>query len=499
MRAVVEAWYTHEPVDSRTTDGLGGGLALLVLFVPMGLYLAREAMHSEEQWLGDQGLGLGRTLAGQITDAVLLGDRLGLHDALVKAARGAPQVRYIAVVDAGGSVVAHTFEDGCPLALGERWRRGEGGEFRFRVAEGPWLDVCVPILSGQLGALHVGLSRVEAVRAMARATWTAGAALFVALGTALVGSRLVASRVSQPLRRLEAVVSRYPGDRDWGQAKGIGGTREIATLSEGIAAMGERLQELEGEQAATQERMIHTERLAALGELAAGLAHEIHNPLDGMLECLRYLEADPAKSSRGDKYYPMMRDGLQRIARVMQGMLTFARWGQRITLETCSVGEAMEELELLVRQQLEGRRVQLTWRVIGECSCLADRHGLSQVVLNLVLNAADAAEDEPQPAVHVEVTCDATWVYVVCDDNGPGVPQDLRERIFEPFFTTKPRGKGTGLGLSVSRQTIRAGGGEILLSPGASPLGGARFTIRLPKVACAEASDACNACAGPYR
>jgi len=478
--------------------GWGGGLALVALFVPVGLYLAREATHSEEQRLADWGLSLGRTLAGQITDAVLLGDRLGLHDSLAKAARGAVQVRYIAVADARGDVVAHTFEGGFPLALAERWRAGGGGEFRFRVAEGPWLDVSVPLLWGQAGTLHVGLSRAEVVRARVRATWAAGAALFLALGMALVGARVVASRVSLPLRRLEAVVSRYPGDRDWEQARRVGGTREVVALADRIAAMGQRLQELEAEQAATRERMVHAERLAALGELAAGLAHEIHNPLDGMLECLRYLEADPAKSARGEKYYPMMRDGLQRIARVMQGMLALAKWGQTVVVGTCLVREVMEALELLVRAQLKGRRVALSWRAAGECSCVADRDGLGQAVLNLVLNAADAVEGRPDPAVRVEATCDARWVYVTCEDNGPGVPEDVRDKVFVPFFSTKPRGKGTGLGLSVSRQIIRACGGEIELSPEPSSLGGARFTIRLPKVACAEAADGSVACAGSH-
>ncbi len=121
------------------------------------------------------------------------------------------------------------------------------------------------------------------------------------------------------------------------------------------------------------------------------------------------------------------------------------------------------------------------WQSTGGGICLCNRNGLSQAVLNLVLNAAEAAEGGPDPEVAIEATCDSQWVYLSVEDSGPGVPDEVRDRIFEPFFTTKPVGKGTGLGLSVSRQLIRAAGGEVELAPGLSRLGGARFVIRMPR------------------
>jgi len=227
--------------------------------------------------------------------------------------------------------------------------------------------------------------------------------------------------------------------------------------------------------------MVQSERLAALGELAAGLAHEIHNPLDGMQECLRFLEQDPGKSARAEKYYPMLRAGLDRIARVMREMLTFARSGRNISVEVCRVGQVLEELELLVRENMKGRKVRLSWPKPGGCACLCDPQGLAQAGLNLILNAAEAVAVSPDPQVRVDAACDSDWVYISVEDNGPGVPPELRERIFEAFFTTKPFVKGTGLGLSVSRQLIRAAGGELELSRDGGSLPGARFVIRLPR------------------
>jgi two-component system NtrC family sensor kinase len=113
---------------------------------------------------------------------------------------------------------------------------------------------------------------------------------------------------------------------------------------------------------------------------------------------------------------------------------------------------------------------------------VCDRHGLLQAGLNLVLNSIDAVEEAGiSGLVHVRSYCDDRWVFVSVEDNGPGVPDNLRERIFDPFMSTKPVGKGTGLGLSVSRQLIRSGGGELSLMDESGSLGGALFVIRLPK------------------
>jgi C4-dicarboxylate-specific signal transduction histidine kinase len=246
--------------------------------------------------------------------------------------------------------------------------------------------------------------------------------------------------------------------------------------------MVRRLEQLEQDRTVTQESMIHAERLAALGEIAAGLAHEIHNPLDGMLECVRHLNKDPGKSSRADKYYPMLEDGLQRIAVTMRRMLTFAHSGQKVEPKPCLMGELLDALQLLVQARLDDSRVRLTWRRPKDRQCACDREGMSQAGLNLILNAVEAAETSPEPQVQIEGTCDAEWVYLTVGDSGPGVPGDLRDRIFKPFFTTRPAGEGTGLGLSVSRQLVRAGGGEVELASEPSSLGGAKFVIKLPRL-----------------
>jgi len=466
-----------------------GTAALLVLFVPSALYLTHSLSASVETALLERGGTLGRALAAQAVEPVLVEDRLALRDLLDRATAGHQEVRYISIQSDRGEVVAHTFGDGYPVALGELWRTRPGQTTRFRAEGESLVDIPVPVLEGQLGYLHVGVSRATAIRQGERVLWLMGLLLTAGLGVILAGSRFVAARVCRPLQQLEQAVSRFPQQRMDGTGLQRRGTREVESLARGFGAMVERLDALSQDRQATQERMIHAERLAALGELAAGLAHEIHNPLDGMLECLRYLQADPDKSQRAAKYYPMLREGLERIARTMHQMLGFARSGQRVCPQPCGVRDMMEALELLVRPRVKDRKVQLSWRSSGDCVCYCDPDGLVQAGMNLVLNALEAADGSPGAQVAVDVSCDNRWVYICVEDSGPGVPGGLRSKVFDAFFTTKPSGKGTGLGLSVSRQLIRAAGGELELSPEPSSFGGAKFVIRLPKVQNGEERD----------
>lgn len=466
-----------------------GTTAQVVLLVPIGLFLTHTVLTLEDGAVSSSGLSLAKGLRGQIVEPMLLEDRLTVHDALHRAAGSEKDLRYLGVTNARGEVIAHTFPDGYPKTLGEMWRTGTQGVTRFRTAEEPLLDVSVPLMDGQLGSLHVGMSRRRAEEAAERLAWWMGGALAASLAVVLAGAQLVSTRVSRPLRRLEEKVSLLPQQARAGMDLRVSGTKEVVSLAERFSDMADRLASLERERAATQEKMVHAERLAALGEMSAGLAHEVCNPLDGMLECLRYLQADPQLRQREAKYYPMLQEGLERIGRTMKGMLTFARSGHSVEAEPCNVSDMITALKPLMETHMKGRNVRLTWSESGDCTCLCNRQGLAQTALNLVLNAADAAEGSQDPQVRIETSCDADSVYIYVDDSGTGVPQKLRDEVFAPFFTTKQPDKGTGLGLSVSRQLIRAAGGELELATDSGGLGGARFVIRLPKAHSLECTD----------
>ena len=468
-----------------------GTVALIIFAAPVGFFVARNASSADELRLAERGDSVARTLAAGVDYLMLIESKLGLLNALHKAADADDEVLYISAMNQRGDVAACTFEpDGASPALVEFWQQNEGQVTVLRTEDGPMMNVSVRQTEWRrLRALNVGLSRSGAIAASSRVMWVMAISLAVALFVVFAGAQVVPAHVSRPLRQLEKQVLHLPGRPSSAISVPVSATREVERLSKGFADMIARLESLENERATTQERMVSAERLAALGELAAGLAHEIHNPLDGMLECLRYLDAEPNKGPRAEKYYPMLHDGLERIAGVMRSMMTFARSGQRVSVDHHSVAGIMESLAPLVEKQFEGRNVRFTWKMPHGCVCLCDRQGLGQALLNLALNAADAAAESSGPEVRIGAECDDHWVRIIVEDSGPGIPADLRDRIFDPFFSTKPVGKGTGLGLSVSRQLIRAAGGDVELCAEPGALGGARFVIRLEKSSNSECKN----------
>lgn len=232
---------------------------------------------------------------------------------------------------------------------------------------------------------------------------------------------------------------------------------------------------------ATRTRLLQSEKLAVLGQLAAQVAHEVRNPLGVIRSAAQGLgETVAAGDARAERACSFITAEIDRLNSVITSLLAFARPLQ-VDARPVAVARIFERALLLARDELGAKGIRVTQ---ADTSALppvaADTDLMSQVVLGLLSNAADAVPPagEIVLAAHTE---DGT-VRLQVADSGPGVPAELRGRIFEPFFTT--RQKGTGLGLAIARQIVRAHGGEIGVGEGRG--GGACFTISLPSAGGAE-------------
>jgi two-component system sensor histidine kinase HydH len=226
-----------------------------------------------------------------------------------------------------------------------------------------------------------------------------------------------------------------------------------------------------------QRRAHQAEKLAAVGTMAAGLSHEIKNPLNAALLQLMVLE-------RRIKRIPALPDGvleplaivqeeIKRLAAFLDEFLHYAR-PREIAPTSMDVGQMIAQVVALLGAQAATAQLRLEPRVEALPALRADEPRLQQALLNLVLNAIQAT-----PAggwVRIEARVDDGMVLIAIEDSGPGVPEDTVRRIFDPFFTTKHA--GTGLGLPIVHSTVTQHGGTIQYERGAA--GGARFVIRLP-------------------
>jgi PAS domain S-box-containing protein len=239
------------------------------------------------------------------------------------------------------------------------------------------------------------------------------------------------------------------------------------------------------ERRAWQAELMRNDRLAAIGLLAASVAHEVNNPLTYMLLHLERLEellpaaiADAALRQRTTEVIAAARDGGERVRTIVRDLLSVARHDHEATL--ISVGEVMDTALKLAGSAV-GERAEIVHTTEDVSPVMANPGRLSQVFVNLLLNAADAFE-QPAPTNRIEIAITSAstpgYVVIAIEDNGRGIAEPDLARIFEPLFTTKPRGSGTGLGLSICKGIVSDLGGSI---SAASRHGqGTRMEVRLP-------------------
>jgi signal transduction histidine kinase len=276
------------------------------------------------------------------------------------------------------------------------------------------------------------------------------------------------------------------------------GARELVELGSSLAQMTERLRadeealrskiaEIEryaADLSRAQERLVRSERLASVGRLAAGLAHEIGNPLAALLGFEELMLQGGLDEAEQRDFLLRMQRETERIHHILRDLLDFARPAAPSIAPPApepagSVGDALADVAALVKPQRAFREVELSTDVAARLPRVALSHQrIVQLLLNLLLNAADAA---PRPGGRVVVRAarlSEDRVRIQVEDNGPGIAPEVKDRLFEPFVTTKGVGEGTGLGLAVCRGLVEAAGGSITVeAPGA---GGARFVIDLP-------------------
>ncbi len=238
------------------------------------------------------------------------------------------------------------------------------------------------------------------------------------------------------------------------------------------------------ERKAMQARLAQADRLAALGMLSAGVAHEINNPLAYVLLNLELIKRELAKSENVDRRALLgrleeARHGAERVATIVRDLKTFARedQGTRWPVELHVVLDAALNV---VGAEIEKRgHLTRSYGPMPAVEGIAAR--LEQVFVNLLLNAAQALreEDAARNEVELRAVADAEWVYVSVADTGVGMTDEIRRHIFDPFFTTKPPGVGTGLGLPICQGIVGAHGGtiEVTSAPGV----GSTFTVKLKR------------------
>jgi len=227
-----------------------------------------------------------------------------------------------------------------------------------------------------------------------------------------------------------------------------------------------------------QEQLIQSEKMSAIGQLIAGVAHDLNNPLASVVGFSDFL-AEAGVPASLEEPLQVIRQEAERAATIVKNLLSFARTqeGERMRQP---IQPLLDSTLVLLRNQLMTHKVEATLDVEpGLPEVEVDANQIKQVFVNLINNACQAiASDAPSGRIWISAKRAQDVIAVSVTDSGPGIPEDVAARVFEPFFTTKPEGEGTGLGLSICQGILKEHGGRISLE--SRPGSGATFTVELP-------------------
>jgi len=447
----------------------------------------RLLTHAEEE-----GKTLAESMAIPFTIALLyeevgLVEEAGLMDTFISMLmkRKHPDLLYAFVLDEDGKVIAHNdfkefgkkYSDEISRKAMESW---ETVVQHLQYDGMNALDVATPlnISSKRWGTLRIGISLAYIENRIAKIYKRI---ILLTLGLtagSTMGIILLARILTKPLKKLSKAMDKVHLGEFYVDLTPKG-KDEVASLQRSFLWMLERLRRQEEERKKTQELLMRIEKMASLGTLAAGVAHEINNPLGGILNCLSILSKDRVPKQKRKEYLELMKDGLKRIQMAVRNLLDYSQQ-QKLELVPTDINSLIDQTLLLTQHLMEKRNIQV--KKDYSCLCepfqvLTDRYLMGQVIMNIVLNAIQAMEEGGLLTISTKSKDGQCLIEI--SDTGRGIPEEILPKIFDPFFTTKDVNEGTGLGLPVSLAIIKRHGGAITVK---SQIGkGTTFTISIPK------------------
>jgi len=435
-----------------------------------------------------EGRLLGETLAIPIINDLIyeklgLVEEGGLLDNYIMEifSRKEMDMLYISILDDEGRVVSHNdisnygkvFSD--PLTL-NALQENKFLVQRFLTAEQNALDFSVPLSIGKKrwGTLKFGVS-LKKIEKVVTATIKKIIVLTLLLiaggfGIILLISRRFISPITQLANTMEKTRSDYLDVK-----VDVRGHDELAVLGERFNGMIERIKQANAELKRTNEKLVQSEKLASIGILASGVAHEINNPLGGVFNCIQMLKQKGDDPEFREKYLGLINEGLERIENTVNKLLWMARKNEHRPV-AINIKDAVASVYSFVEYKARKGSIQFINETGEDLNIFIDPHDFQQVMLNLFINAIHAMENGG--LLKVAGYREDSRVQIRVKDTGTGIVQENLNKIFDPFFTTKPQGQGTGLGLWLTFEIIRNYNGEISVESEAGR--GSTFTLSFP-------------------
>ena len=475
-----------ESLRTRVLLAMAGTITVIMMVISWGILAQwRETVLAKER---QHAIAVSRAFSVTVVEAMIYeGNDLAqsegfLANYITGFMRQDPRLRYIIILGPAGEPIARSLQ--APPARADALPQGilSGSVPRtwFRHVEGAgWVqEVYCPLTTGRKrwGSLVAGLEAESVRRELARNFFLLFGLTLVVTGLMMLLLWVLLGRLLRSLRDLVRAMDALELGGD-GPADLPERRDEIGVLFRHFQGMRDRLSRSRLELLGAQEQVYHAERLAAIGRLASGIAHELNNPINGVRNCIYAIRRDPDDREKTLAYLQMMDEGMDHAASVIDKLLGFARKQQPVRTPV-SMNAVIRTVARMLSFDLARKQITLELELQEDLpEVTGDGQLLQEVIMNLLLNSIDAVGERGHVRVAAGVR-DGSRVVVEVADRGHGIAEADLPRIFDPFFTTKGTGEGTGLGLSISLGIVQAHGGTIGVTSQAGV--GTAFTVALP-------------------
>jgi signal transduction histidine kinase len=431
-------------------------------------------MNTLRKELEKKGISVAGNLSDRIVNNIILKDYFQTAKALNEVLKKEKDIEYIFVTNEDADLFADTFKNGAPPGILGWNPLGKASQHiqLLDTEKGYIRDVGVRVIDGTKSELHLGLREdmLHDTRIQMRYLTIPIIVVVVLLG---IAASFVMSRfITNPLNKF-VEFTKVLGKGEYGSRVDVRYGDEIGYLARNFNTLSMQLKTAREkmEEAYTYTHLLEAEKLSSIGQISAGLAHELKNPLTSLKMLFQAFKEQPDMTREDAE---VISSEIEKMDRVLSNFMGFVKQ-KGFRLSETNLNELIERVLSLATYDIENANIVVRKDMIGTLPPVeADRGLLEQVFLNLVINAVHAMPGGGE--IRISGKSDDSFVEVMVWDKGSGIPSDIREKIFNPFFTTKEG--GTGLGLAIAYNIVKSHGGKLFFNSDEGR--GTVFTVRLP-------------------
>jgi len=488
---------------NKTTFPLFWKFTVLLVLVVLIFSLANIVLlwttvyKSFESEINKRSTVLAKIVAEKAITPLVYEDNLSLYRILDEVKQTDPTIAYIFILNNFNHVVAKTYDVDISndlikvntLAGNEQHIQViKASHYKYKVVR----DIAYPILNGEIGVVRIGIVEEQIQHDLWQITNYLIIMISVFLIVGISGALFFSYIITSPIKKISDTaqslnLNKIENNHELTLSKKwfkLPANDELDVLVAKFSEMIDRLKKNHKELKDTQNALIQAEKLAALGTLAAGVAHEINNPISGIKNCIKRIEKYPHNTAQNSEYLELIKEASNKIENVVHLLLNFSR-KEPLAFTGLNINQVISNAISLTRHKVETKQVEFITQ-INNYIVRGSLNHLDQVFVTLILNSLDSIEErkniEDNYHGKIKITTEKknTMLIIRVIDNGMGIPESIQNHIFDPFFTSKPVGKGTGLGLSISYNLIKEHKGTISFI---SKVGeGTEFIIELPLI-----------------